>query len=53
MDDYARCPACGSYVDYCLGHGEIGDPYGHKIIEQHDNDNHADCVKYLGECVAN
>lgn len=39
----SRCPACGSVIDYCLGHGEIGDPRGYKILRQHDEDFHEDC----------
>lgn len=49
--DMSRCPACGSFIDHCQGHGEIGDPYGYRILTQHDDDNHTDCVKYLGQCV--
>lgn len=37
------CPACGNPIDYCQGHGEIGDPEGRRIIEQHDKDDHRDC----------
>src|SRR5215475_13475552 len=26
-DDYVSiCPACGNPIDYCQGHGDIGDP---------------------------
>lgn len=39
----SKCPACGEYISYCQGHGEIGDPYGHQILEQHDNDDHSMC----------
>lgn len=42
-DSYSRCPACGDPSDYCRGHGEIGDPEGSKILEQHDDGNHEDC----------
>ena len=49
--DMSRCPACGSFVDHCQGHGKIGDPYGYRILAQHDEDNHADCVKYRGQCL--
>lgn len=37
------CPACGSPIDYCQGHGEMGDPAGFAILEAHDNGQHADC----------
>ena len=37
------CVACGAYIDYCQGHGEIGDPEGRRIINAHDNGNHHDC----------
>jgi hypothetical protein len=46
-DDYppyeGQCPACGEYISYCQGHGEIGDPHGYQILEQHDNDDHSMC----------
>jgi hypothetical protein len=44
-DDFyvAACPACGDPMDYCQGHGEIGDPYGHGILRDHDNDDHSRC----------
>lgn len=44
MSDYfARCPACGSPIDYCQGHGDIGDPAGAAILARHDNDEHGEC----------
>lgn len=43
-DDYvSACPACGSPIDYCQGHGEIGDPAGWAVLHMHDNDEHAHC----------
>lgn len=40
----ARCPACGAVMDYCLGHGEIGDPAGWAILVKHYDDNeHGEC----------
>lgn len=43
-DDYvSRCPACGDVIDYCQGHGPIGDPVGSRILEQHDADDHSEC----------
>jgi len=30
------CPACGNFIDYCQGHGEIGDPEGYAIIKQQE-----------------
>lgn len=30
--DMERCPACGDPIDYCQGHGPIGDPEGHAIL---------------------
>lgn len=38
------CPVCGDVIDYCLGHGEIGDPRGWAILVKHDNGDHSDCV---------
>lgn len=37
------CPACGSPIDYCIGHGEIGDPRGNRILENHDYGDHTNC----------
>jgi hypothetical protein len=38
-----RCPACGDPIDYCQGHGEIGDPIGASILADHDAGNHDRC----------
>lgn len=46
MDVYTEvpcCPACGDVIDYCQGHGEIGDPDGFAILSAHDNEVHDDC----------
>lgn len=45
MDEYisSRCPACGSPMDYCQGHGEVGDPYGYQILQMHDAGDHSQC----------
>lgn len=37
------CPACGSPIDYCQGHGEIGDPINHAILTAHDKGDHYMC----------
>lgn len=42
-EPYARCPACGDPIDYCAGHGDIGDPAGAAILAAHDAGDHADC----------
>lgn len=43
-DDYvSSCPACGDPIDYCTGHGTIGDPIGARILAQHDEGDHGDC----------
>lgn len=42
-EDVARCPACGDPIDYCQGHGEIGDPAGFAILEAHDAGDHTGC----------
>ena len=39
----AYCPACGSPIDYCLGHGEMGDPAGRAVLDAHDDGDHAHC----------
>jgi hypothetical protein len=41
--DYARCPACGDPIDYCTGHGPIGDPVGADILARHDAGEHDAC----------
>lgn len=43
------CPACGDVIDYCRGHGEIGDPAGAVILADHDEGNHEGC-HYLSSC---
>ena len=45
VSDYyeGACPACGSQIDYCQGHGEIGDPHGARILAEHDEGFHANC----------
>lgn len=40
------CPVCGSPIDYCPGHGEISDPTGHAILNDHDHGNHRRCDPY-------
>ncbi|HEY6057206.1 MAG TPA: hypothetical protein VIV06_04200 [Candidatus Limnocylindrales bacterium] len=39
----SRCPACGDPIDYCQGHGEIGDPTGAAILADHDAGQHWRC----------
>lgn len=39
----AACPACGERIDYCQGHGSIGDPLGASILASHDDDDHRRC----------
>ena len=46
MDEYIgepNCPACGQPIDYCQGHGSLGDPHGAEILAMHDRDNHSQC----------
>jgi len=38
-----RCPACGDVDDFCQGHGELGDPVGRQILDQHDEGDHTSC----------
>lgn len=47
----AKCPACGSVIDYCQGHGEIGDPAGFAILQAHDDGDHSGCWQHAGECI--
>jgi len=39
----SKCVACGEPIDYCQGHGEIGDPAGFAILQAHDDDDHSGC----------
>lgn len=41
----SRCVVCGDPMDYCQGHGEIGDPAGFAIQQAHDDGDHSRCVK--------
>lgn len=38
-----RCPACGDPIDYCQGHGEVGDPAGAEVLGLHDTGIHDHC----------
>ena len=31
----AVCPYCEDPIDYCMGHGEIGDPAGYAVLRLH------------------
>lgn len=42
--EFSRCPVCGDAIDYCQGHGSIGDPVGAAILEAHDDGDHSQCV---------
>lgn len=42
-ESFALCPACGSPIDYCQGHGDIGDSIGAEILRYHDSGNHSHC----------
>lgn len=37
------CPACGDPIDYCQGHGRIGDPLGYGILRNHEQGRHDAC----------
>lgn len=32
-ESWGRCPACSEPIDYCQGHGPIGDPEGWAILQ--------------------
>jgi hypothetical protein len=39
MDDpvpYDQCPVCLDPIDYCQGHGEVGDYEGFLILQEED-----------------
>lgn len=40
---YAGCVACGNPIDYCPGHGLIGDPIMALVLERHSNGDHCAC----------
>lgn len=42
-DSFPRCFVCGEDIDYCQGHGEIGDPAGFAILQAHDAGDHSRC----------
>ena len=43
-EELDRCPACGDVIDYCQGHGPVGDPFGYQILLNHcENDKHDQC----------
>lgn len=46
------CPACGESVEMgaCPGHGEIGDPDGHEVLQEHEEGIHARCKHDLVCC---
>lgn len=46
----SMCCVCGEPSDYCMGHGEIGDPDGFAIRHQHNAGNHDDCHPDSTEC---
>jgi hypothetical protein len=37
MNDYPNneCPICLDPLDYCPGHGEIGDPEGFRMLKEY------------------
>lgn len=39
----SMCPACGSVIDYCQGHGEMGDPAGRAVLDAHEQGDHSTC----------
>lgn len=41
--DLGPCPACGDHIDYCQGHGPMGDPQGYAVIRLHDDGIHSLC----------
>lgn len=32
---YDECPVCSDPIDYCQGHGEIGDEHGYKMLQEY------------------
>ncbi|QAY17426.1 hypothetical protein SEA_IDYN_78 [Gordonia phage IDyn] len=38
-----RCVVCGEVIDYCQGHGAIGDPAGNAVLNAHDDGDHTRC----------
>lgn len=41
--EFAICPACGNPIDYCQGHGPMGDSQNYAILQLHDDDIHHMC----------
>lgn len=46
--DETPCPACGEFPDYCLGHGEMADVDGRRILHKHDSGDHSECHDAAG-----
>lgn len=42
-DGTSRCPACGDPIDYCQGHGPLGDRARYDVLWRHDGDDHDGC----------
>lgn len=42
-ESVSNCPACGDPIDYCQGHGVMGDPIGASILSAHDDGYHGRC----------
>lgn len=38
------CPACGEAIDYCQGHGPMGDADGYLILHLHERGIHDRCA---------
>ena len=48
-EEVSRCPACGEFIDYCPGHGDLGDPILAAVLRAHDDGDHHACHP-LSEC---
>ena len=49
FQEIGPCPACGDHIDYCQGHGPMGDPQGYAVIRLHDDGVHSMCHR-LADC---
>jgi hypothetical protein len=43
LETMSACPACGESIDYCVGHGEMGDRHGAFVLLLHDDGDHGLC----------
>lgn len=51
LQDWADCPVCGEWIDYCQGHG-TDDTSAHDIFDRHDFGDHSMCHPLAVSCLS-